>query len=124
MIEFEIGISLHQEMLLSIQKDRSRWLLHSCYREDGFPVIFLNSDCCWGEGVVTLPWEQYVEIQNKIALPSSLVCSVEAVPLDKPANPRGHGNTVSFSEGRYGYAKCTLSGRLKTASATQYYGRG
>lgn len=90
MIKFEIGISLPQEMLVSIQKDRSRWLLHWCYRKDGFPAISLNSNCCyWEEAVVTLPWEQYVEIQNNIELPSSPVCSVEAVPLDKLANPRG-----------------------------------
>lgn len=91
MIEYEISISLPQEMLLSIQKDRSRWLLHWCYREDGFPANSLHSDCCcWEGGVVTLPWQKYIEIQNNIELPSSPVCSVKAVPLDKLANPRGH----------------------------------
>lgn len=125
MTEFEISTGLPQEMLPPIQEDRSRWVLHWCCRQDVFPAISLNDNgCCWEEGVVTLPWEQYAGIQNTDELSSSPVCSVESCAFRQTGQPKGLWNTITFSEGRYGYAKCALQGLLETASATQYYGRG
>lgn len=126
MTEFEISTGLPQEMLSSNQEDRSGWVLHWYYRQDVFPAISLNDNgCCWEEGVVTLPYiEQYAGIQNTNKLSSSPVCCVEGCAFRQTGQPKGLWNTIAFSEGRYGYAKCTLQTLLETASATQYYGRG